>query len=269
MASHSRQVFRFGLSENAEDQAVLSPIVYRRRLTSSITSPVAVARIRPSVQAVQEELAQLQPPEEAMEEEGVALLDQDKEWGGDEGEGGGEEGEEGDGDGEEEGGREGASDQLQVLDRADDSRSVENFETGTVNIEIESGGTVRILREQDRDSLSDNTDIEENVQRPRRHSVRGGWRLVTPSLDKTLTEDGEQQQQRRRGAGKGKGTPSQCKGKRKREDQEGSRSKRARVPPPKNTSTPIDPPELVRQTRSQARVAAAAAKKVTRSGRKF
>jgi hypothetical protein len=99
----------------------------------------------------------------------------------------------------------------------------------------------------------------------------GGWSLLSPSLDREATEDGVQQQQR--GKGKGKGNPAQFKGKRKREEQEGTRNVRARVPLPQAASTPnttpLDPPELARQTRSQARVAAAAAKKVTRSGRKF
>ena len=113
----------------------------------------------------------------------MALLDQEKEWGGDE-----------EGGWEEEGGREGASEQEQ--ERADDSRTGEEDETGAVAIEVESEGTIRVTKVVARDSLGDDSDVEENVQQPQRQSVRGGWGLVTPSLDNSLTEERVQQQQR-------------------------------------------------------------------------
>ena len=125
-----------------------------------------------------------------MEEEGEALLDQDKEWGGEEREGGGEEGE---------GGREGESEEEQVLDREDDSRSDEHLEPARIHIEIEPEGNVRVLSQAVRDSLGDQANVEENVPLPRRLSVRGGWTLLSPSLDREATEEWVQQQ---RGKGK-------------------------------------------------------------------
>ena len=127
-----------------------------------------MAWVCPSVHVVQDQLE----AEEEVEEEGVALLDQDKEWGGE--------------------GREGETEKEQVSDRDDDSRSDEFSGSVRVNVEIETEGTVKVLSEVVRDSLGDQTNMKEPVPLQRRLSVRAGWRLVSPSLDREITEDGEQ-----------------------------------------------------------------------------
>ena len=91
-----------------------------------------------------------------------------------------------------EGGREGETEKEQVSDRDDDSRSDEFSGSVRVNVEIETEGTVKVLSEVVRDSLGDQTNMKEPVPLQRRLSVRGGWRLVSPSLDREITEDGEQ-----------------------------------------------------------------------------
>jgi hypothetical protein len=120
-----------------------------------------VARIRPSLHAIQAGLNKLEAREDEEQEE-VALVDQDKKWSG-----------EAEREREEERGREGASDQEQEEERADDSRTGEEDETGAVAIEIESEGTIRVIKEVARDSLGDYADIEENIQLPQRPSVWG------------------------------------------------------------------------------------------------
>ena len=142
-----------GASDSGLIFSPIRPIVLRRRLTSS-ASWTPVGRVRPSANVVKDGLFELESGEQIQ----VALLDQEKEWGGDEERGW-----------EEEGGREGASEQEQ--ERADDSRTGEEDETGAVAIEVESEGTIRVTKVVARDSLGDDSDVEENVQQPQRQSL--------------------------------------------------------------------------------------------------